>query len=555
MIRVLALLPTLVCCTRLEQYRCETDAQCSREGAARTCEDTRFCSADDSDCPSRRRYVDEAGGELGGTCVIDNAMYLSPDGDDEAEGTRYAPWRTFSRALAALRQGDTLILHDGTYGNDEGTGFADIDCRDGAIACEGGPCRNGTADQPITVRALHERQAFVRSNGVGGVIAVKGCRSWTLEGLRAEQGDFSVSRPDEIPVAIEGASDVVLRRLLSAKPTRLSDAAAMEIRDSTRVLVEECEVLDFHRWGILVTESSDVVIRRSYLNPRGRANLPETPIRDCAETGDVGVSSSYTRTILVENTISEGACYGFQVDAGRYGGNDSGAGDDGLYAGNIAMDARIAGFSIRTDCTQIAPCSLPDQWAAGNHFVDDVAIECRDGFSFRGGQDNVIERCTALNSNNAGVWFDELPETRPLAFPSSAYAVNTLVADGENGFVVQDQAAWSIDHAVADVAGVAYSPDDANVTNRQDLDPELGQCRVALPETSPLRGAGLDGADIGATIVNRYENGVLTDTPLWLEGGAFPCGAVVPGVNDEPGQSCTDVHERLNVGPDGCPQR
>src|SRR5687768_13842730 len=120
MIRALALIPTLVCCTRLEQYRCETDAQCSQEGVAEACEDTGFCSADDSECPSGRRYVAEAGDDLAGTCVIDTAMYLSPDGDDAAEGTRYAPWRTFSRGLAALRRGDTLILHDGTYGNDEG---------------------------------------------------------------------------------------------------------------------------------------------------------------------------------------------------------------------------------------------------------------------------------------------------------------------------------------------------------------------------------------------------------------------------------------------------
>jgi len=36
-----------------------------------------------------------------------------------------------------------------------------------------------------------------------------------------------------------------------------------------------------------------------------------------------------------------------------------------------------------------------------------------------------------------------------------------------------------------------------------------------IPDDSPLKGAGENGKDIGANIVYRYENGVLTDVPLW----------------------------------------
>jgi hypothetical protein len=67
-----------------------------------------------------------------------------------------------------------------------------------------------------------------------------------------------------------------------------------------------------------------------------------------------------------------------------------------------------------------------------------------------------------------------------------------------------------------------------------------------------MKGAGESGADIGANIVYRYEDGVLTRSPLWDPAtGAFPCGAIVPGINDGP-RACRNLHERLNVNTNGC---
>ena len=68
-----------------------------------------------------------------------------------------------------------------------------------------------------------------------------------------------------------------------------------------------------------------------------------------------------------------------------------------------------------------------------------------------------------------------------------------------------------------------------------------------------LRGAAGAEGDVGANVVLRYVDGVLTGEPLWDPGsGAFPCGAVVPGINDDPSQSCSGVHERFRVGSADC---
>ena len=58
---------------------------------------------------------------------------------------------------------------------------------------------------------------------------------------------------------------------------------------------------------------------------------------------------------------------------------------------------------------------------------------------------------------------------------------------------------------------------------------------------------------MGANVIYRYRDGTLTNTPLWdPRTGAFPCGAVVPGINDDPSQSCIGVHERFSVGTAEC---
>src|SRR5690606_36803917 len=98
----------------------------------------------------------------------------------------------------------------------------------------------------------------------------------------------------------------------------------------------------------------------------------------------------------------------------------------------------------------------------------------------------------------------------------------------------------------------AFSPHDDNVLLPVTA-PAEDSCVAYLGPSSRLRGAaGVDG-DVGANVIYRYVDGVLTSEPLWdPETGMFPCGAVVPGINDDPTQSCIGAHERLRVGTSGC---
>src|SRR6185312_8011799 len=68
-------------------------------------------------------------------------------------------------------------------------------------------------------------------------------------------------------------------------------------------------------------------------------------------------------------------------------------------------------------------------------------------------------------------------------------------------------------------------------------------------------GTGTGGADRGATILYRYQDGELTNVPLWDPiTGEFPHGAfTADGVNHVAGDSLFDFHARVNINANGCP--
>jgi hypothetical protein len=141
---------------------------------------------------------------------------------------------------------------------------------------------------------------------------------------------------------------------------------------------------------------------------------------------------------------------------------------------------------------------------------------------------------------------------------------NALVMNAYGGFAVSNASefatrAFSFSHGWANLQGtwrVGTDLRDAATTPPNppgSVDPQLGACRVFIPDASPMKRKGKGGADIGANVLYRYEDGVLTTTPLWDPAtGEFPHGAVLAGVNDVAGQNVFNVHRRLNVNANGC---
>src|ERR1041384_1599402 len=76
--------------------------------------------------------------------------YASPTGSDSHPGTYNQPFRSVARGLQAVGAGDTIILKDGTYGND--TPYGGGSSSDWLLFIS----KSGTAAAPITLKAEHK---------------------------------------------------------------------------------------------------------------------------------------------------------------------------------------------------------------------------------------------------------------------------------------------------------------------------------------------------------------------------------------------------------------
>jgi hypothetical protein len=186
-----------------------------------------------------------------------------------------------------------------------------------------------------------------------------------------------------------------------------------------------------------------------------------------------------------------------------------------------------------------------------------------------------VRNVTAYRAAFAGFAADEIPDPGLDCVANQAVTgvgcgidiVNSLALNNQGGgFIAVPRCTIGFSMASGGLpefeAGSCTTSDLRNdAPTRMGL-PRLGGptdgCLVYVPSDSNLNGAGQDGADIGANLRCQYRDGVLLDDPphpLWDPStGVFSgCGAVVPGVNDDPGDSCIGVHRRLNLGEGLCP--
>jgi hypothetical protein len=485
--------------------------------------------------------------------------YISPTGSDGNPGTREQPWLTFASAVPKLEPGDTLVLLDGHY-RQTSTGQLDVRCGTNAV--------NGTAALPITVKADRERMAFLKSDGTTPPLYVNGCEYWTIEGLHVESLDvdstavlsdtsFRDGSKTGTVVVLEGnCFHVVLRRLLAAYPNRNKHSHVIRIGDhANQVLVEECETYNFHHNGIEIWRATSVTLRRNYVHAR-KEDIAAWP-SDFPGEGDVGILVEESQDTRLENNIVAGVHQGIVV-AGRFDGlpmnpNPPGpptTGDTRLL-GNVTL-ASGEGFILLSRCGGMVSCDEAHT-VTGTELENDVAVGGTIGLYSTGAIDTRVSGFGAIGAA-AGVTLERTPENVALS-PSTSITTSLALGYTAHGFASTNQTSWTFDHCAAfGSSGAAFSPDDVNVASSVRTDPALGECTVYVPLASPLRAAGPNGSDIGPSVLDRYEDGAITRASLWdRKTGAFPCGAVVAGLNDDPATSCIGAHQVLHVGTPKCP--
>jgi hypothetical protein len=514
-------------------------------------------------------------------------FYLSPSGNDAGDGTTVATaWLTFGRVLNTskpLQPGDTLVLLDGTYTRTT-TGLPKISCT------ASGTARNGEPGRPITIRALNERQAHLQSDGLAAAFEMSNCSWWIVEGLRASNADNpSGAQNQGYPFRFVQIANVGAFRLLGSHNNRMQNTHVFAVELSQNVLLEECEAYYFHRHAFSVSRSRFVTLRRVYANSMLYGLKGCCSSTDTRDYGDEAVSLYGTSDSIVENCVSENRANGYQIHGIENPLDPSGHG---------GRNNRILGSLTFGDAVPALVASRAGSGTyhntSGNLFQNFLAAAgSGHGISLRGAANNVVENATLYGSTaNSGLAADAGSSTTCSTTPvcpstgapclsnggcgggevctqnpegCSFSARNTLAINNfVYGFRETSQVGWLIEHSNAFGNAANYDTSEplgdtlGNVQLSMSTAPTnvgmgAGQCIAWIPGTSSMAHAGADGGPIGANILFRYENGTETTQPLWDPATrAFPCGAVVPGVNDGPIR-CSNIHERLGITGSGCP--
>lgn len=504
-----------------------------------------------------------ASGSAGrGKVLTPHIYYLSPIGKDTNSGVIPAkPWRSFMFAIPKLRPGDTLILLNGTY-TLQSTGLPEIICSGSGNAV------SGTSAAPITIQAQNERKAFLQSDGSTSALYMRYCSHWRISGLSAASADFAdaqnVKHNDVF--SINDSSEILLDRLLGAHNNRYFNSHIFTIDASKNILILECEAYFFHRHGFDVFKSHDVTIRRSYANSRGYEDLPGGFPSD-RPGGDESFVFYHSSNSIIENSIAEFEARGFEIHGGQTSDGLPG-GHNNKVLGSIHLNGH---YGAEIDSREVDGVIR----TAKNNLYKDFLILNADSSAFQllSSQRARIENITIYNAKSSGIRASDTKPAEPFCnkMPGgcSFTVTNSLIFNNEDTGVkiaFPDLYHWLVEYSNVFSNGSGdfsvaenISDNEGFVRNSLSITPtKIGltgnQAIVYIPADSNMKGAGKNGADIGANILNRYENGILTCQPLWNPAtGAFPCGAVVAGINDLAGSSCFDVHERLNVNANTMP--
>ena len=489
--------------------------------------------------------------------------YISPMGNNSYSGKSIgSPWKTFSYVIPKLKAGDTLFLLDGVY-EKSNSGYPTIDCGSTSTARN---AVNGTSSARITMRALNERKARINGDGIKGHLVVRNCSYWNFEGLTINSRDVAtLSAADGIPAFFVSNKYLTIRRFLIYNNNRYSNSTCMAIQKSHNSLIEENEFYHCHRnvltiggnEGFSTIPSSYNIIRRNYIHGRSAADISSCTgypkagdwkpgTARCSSPGttsDGGFTCYPCANNIFENNIAEGVGTGFDVQAMNLANGNK-------FLGNISLGNNF-GFLMQARGATLS--SMPQ-----NNLITNMAIinSTGIGMSLRANKNTRINNVSISGTkSNAGFVGDNGASTAPGDGKPSLFLENVLsTGNFSNGFRIVEQYAWTNQYSNAYKNGaVNYSPLDSHTKYSTQIDPKVGTCKVWLPATSSMKKKGRNGADIGANILFKYQNGSLTTQRLWNPStGAFPCGAVVSGINNVVGKSCNDVHKRLNVNFNGC---
>lgn len=485
--------------------------------------------------------------------------YLSPTGSNGNNGTTPGtPWLTFSFAIGSgagkAGCGDDLVLLDGVYGDGTSTGKPHID----SLVC--------TSGNEFTLRAANERRAKIADNGTGYALRVQDSAYIILDGLYTRSTDnnyLATTAESGETFFIQQSNHITARNNIAVNPNRYGNNHTFVVFESQDVLLEDNESYIFSRHCVSAGSSTRVVVRRQYCNPRG-GKIPGgfSAGGQPLGSGDAVMSMYPCRDCILENSIADSTESPMFINEQNANFASSVLVKGNKVLGNICYACTLSN-GIVPNARNVADLNHTPQDGLIQHNVfvnyrsNSPAILCLDCVNYKIDHNTVMGQDVGVSAAH-GIRAGDQSAYGATPAQASVTITNNLVKDRPlNGFMVSGVNTWSGNNNRSYSNGTSFSPSvPSNWGTTYTNNPGYGTCHgLWVPDETVGKGQGTLGSDIGATILYRYVNGVLTTTQLWDQTtGAFPFGAADrDNVNRVAGKSLFDLHTRMGVKTTGCP--
>jgi hypothetical protein len=394
--------------------------------------------------------------------------YISPSGSNSNSGTQSQPFATFSHAFSQMSGGDTLYVMDGTY-NEQ--------VKDMPSGSPGAAEIDGQGSIPATYDSLLlvDNKSYVE-----------------IRGLRVHDSKGTVCRID--------SSDNIIFRVMACWHAGGSyyNTKSLQITGSNDdVLVEDSWAFGRARSPIEVRSGSGNVVLRRVVSRFDDGAYQGEPISGVKfyKASNAIVDNAITFDHSTDYSVNTEGHYGFRVISrtAPYSSNNR-------MFGTIAMNVKKTAYALEL--------KYSTGGGEDNYFKDCVSVDNPRGIQFHGDKHwrSTVENCNFINNGGYGIFNGGGTEGNSVK--------NTLVMNSgstgikENGgsnFVVSYIGSYNNQ---GDLDGVSCTT-GCRTDNPGLLYP------TRIESNSPYKGAGENGADIGANIIYRYQNGVLTNQALW----------------------------------------
>jgi hypothetical protein len=417
--------------------------------------------------------------------------YVAVNGADTSNGSFSAPWATFDHALNRLQPGDTLVIKDGIY-------------YQSLIVS-----RSGRPGQPVTIEAENDGKAIIDGQGNRRPFHMSAAH---LGDRNARVTDINITgiqfRNSSASVFGITKADRITVRRVSAYHAGGGNHHVFSVNNITDSLIEDCAASGSGRGMFYTHPGTRVTFRRCW----GRWQR---------HTGVGGPNSNLilygANDCLVENCIGtkDPAASGSVQGMGPWANTGDASADRNRFFGNVVHD--LEGWAYLN--------SSALHRTEGNRFENNIAINTLHGLIQAADADCRIENITIVNASRQQISvtpYGSLLANSDVILKSDIR--NSIFYSGDLGLYVNNTGrvtSWANqynDHfALNRPYGGAASPGvgDRNIDPGYKVSDYGKGAYLFIPADSPVKRAGEGGKQMGAEVLYRYQDGQLTDIPLW----------------------------------------